>query len=106
MTEAPDFLKSAGRIFLTIPGLSVLIALSYFVYLYLEDESETSVMYQNTAIVAICSLGVLYIRKYLLTTYGKVSGFEPPPVPPSTTQPMTEFVNTGIPDKALGIPSF
>lgn len=105
MAEAPELLKSTGKLLLTIPGLAVLTALSYFVYLYLEDESEMADIYKNTAIVAICSLCVLYVRKYLLSTYGKVSGFQPSP-PAPTPHPTTDFINASIPDRALGIPSF
>lgn len=103
MVDAPELFKNFARVIFTIPGLAVLISLLYFAYLYLEDELELSDMLRNSAIVAACSLGVLYARKYVLSTYGKVSGFQTQSTPVAQS---TDFIETVIPDKTLGIPSF
>ena len=97
--------QSILRIFLTIPGIVSLISLAYFLSVYfIEDDmeaSDTNIL-KNTAIVAACSLIVLYGRKYLLNSYGKSITS----VPTSTVQPNEAFELVTATDKTLGIPNF
>lgn len=66
------------------------------------EASDTNIL-KNTAIVAACSLIVLYGRKYLLNSYGKSIATS---VPTSTVQPNEAFELVTATDKTLGIPNF
>jgi len=93
------------QVLLTIPGIVALISLAFFLSVYYLDDdldvTESNIL-RNTAIVATCSLLVLYGRRYILTHEKSLT------IVPNTTvsgNPLEAF-DIKVTDKTLGIPSF
>lgn len=98
-----SFLRTGGQVLLTIPGIVALISLAYFLSVYYLDDdldvTESNIL-RNTAIVATCSLLILYGRRYILekssTSISNTTVSENP----------LEAFDIKVTDKTLGIPSF
>jgi hypothetical protein len=113
-----DNLSKYLSLVFSIPGISISVALLYYVALYmLDDDDFEETALRNSSIVGICVLAILYARRILTQKFNISNAESDVPVSPQvkvptavpSAPPSTEMFSTHpshLTDKLLGIPTF